>query len=97
MKGRLPRYLGLDEHLALDVTIAWYPGFTHQVIWAAMWDFMQQFREKGITAWEEFEQARLDRPYPRPEPGPDEEGLEKQRQLEERYFSAEALAKYRAT
>ena len=79
------------------VTIAWYPGFTHQVIWAAMWDFMQQFREKGITAWEEFEQARLDRPYPRPEPGPDEEGLEKQRQLEERYFSAEALAKYRAT
>ena len=96
MKGRLPRYLGLDEHLALDVTIAWYPGFTHQVIWAAVWDFMQQFREKGIAAWEEFEQARQDRPYPRPEPGPDEEGLEKQRQLEERYFSAEALAKYRS-
>ena len=31
----------------------------------------------------------------RPEPGADEEGLEKQRQLEERYFSADALAKYR--
>jgi 2-methylisocitrate lyase-like PEP mutase family enzyme len=97
MKGKLPRYLGLEEHLALGVTIAWYPGFTHQVIWAALWDFMQQFREKGIAAWEEFEQARQDRPYPRPEPGPDEEGLEKQRQLEERYFSAEALAKYRGT
>jgi 2-methylisocitrate lyase-like PEP mutase family enzyme len=97
MKGQLPRYLGLDEHLALGVTIAWYPGFTHQVIWAALWDFMQQFQEKGITAWEEFEQTRRDRPYPRPEPGPDEEGLEKQRQLEERYFSAEALAKYRST
>ena len=97
MKGRLPRHLGLDEHLALSVTIAWYPGFTHQVIWAALWDFMQQFRDKGIAAWEEFEQARQDRPYPRPEPGPDEEGLEKQRQLEERYFSAEALAKYRGT
>jgi len=41
--------------------------------------------------------ARQDRPYPRPEPGPDEEGLNKQRQLEERYFSAEALAKYRST
>jgi 2-methylisocitrate lyase-like PEP mutase family enzyme len=97
MKGRLPRYLGLDEHLALGATIAWYPGFTHQVIWAALWDFMQQFQEKGIAAWEEFERARQDRPYPRPEPGPDEEGLEKQRQLEERYFSAEALAKYRGT
>jgi len=97
MKGRLPRYLGLDEHLALGVTIAWYPGFTHQVIWAALWDFMQQFREKGIAAWEEFERSRQDHPYPRPEPGPDEEGLEKQRQLEERYFSADALAKYRGT
>ena len=97
MKGRLPRYLGLDEHLAVGVTIAWYPGFTHQVIWAALWDFMQQFQANGIAAWEEFERARQDRPYPRPEPGPDEEGLEKQRQLEERYFSAEALAKYRGT
>jgi len=97
MKGRLPRHLSLDEHLALGVTIAWYPGFTHQVIWAALWDFMQQFQANGIAAWEEFERARQDRPYPRPEPGPDEEGLEKQRQLEERYFSAAALAKYRGT
>jgi hypothetical protein len=39
--------------------------------------------------------VRQARPYPRPEPGPDEEGLNKQRQFEERYFSAEALAKYR--
>src|SRR6266850_1391127 len=93
MKGRLPRYLGLDEHLALGVTIAWYPGFTHQVVWAALWDFMQEFQTHGIAAWEEFERARQDRPYPRPEPGAAEEGLEKQRQLEERYFSADALAK----
>src|SRR6202048_3355570 len=91
MKGRLPRYLGLDEHLALGVTIAWYPSFTHQVVWAALWDFMQEFRAHGIAAWEEFELARQDRPYPRPEPGAEEEGLEKQRQLEERYFSADAL------
>src|SRR6266566_1921641 len=35
MKGRLGRYLGLDEHLALGVTIAWYPGFAHHVTWAA--------------------------------------------------------------
>ena len=27
MKGKLGRYLDLDEHLALGVTIAWYPGF----------------------------------------------------------------------
>ena len=40
MKGKLGRYLDLDEHLALGVTIAWYPGFTHHVTWAALWDFM---------------------------------------------------------
>ena len=37
------------------------------------------------------------RPAALPEPGPEDEGLEKQRQLEERYFSPDALAKYRGT
>ncbi|HWI14176.1 MAG TPA: isocitrate lyase/PEP mutase family protein, partial [Burkholderiales bacterium] len=54
MKGKLPRYLGLDEHLALGVNIAWYPGFTHQVTWAALWDFMEDFQRHGIAAWEKF-------------------------------------------
>jgi 2-methylisocitrate lyase-like PEP mutase family enzyme len=95
MKGKLPRYLGLDEHLALGVSIAWYPGFTHQVMWAALWDFMQDFQKRGITAWEDFAASRKDRPFPRPEAGPDAEGAEKQRELEERYFSREMLGKYR--
>jgi 2-methylisocitrate lyase-like PEP mutase family enzyme len=43
MKGKLGRYLGLDEHLALGVTIAWYPGFTHHVTWAALWDSWKAF------------------------------------------------------
>jgi 2-methylisocitrate lyase-like PEP mutase family enzyme len=97
MKGKLPRYLGLDEHLALGVNIAWYPGFTHHVTWAALWDFMQQFQARGIAAWDDFVEARKDRPYPHPEVPPDGEGLDKQRVLEERYFSAAALAKYRGT
>jgi len=95
MKGKLPRYLGLDEHLALGVNIAWYPGFTHEVMWAALWDFMQDFQRRGIAAWEEFAAKRKDRPYPRPDPGPGGEGGEKQRELEERYFPAQALKKYR--
>src|SRR6185369_14938729 len=37
MKGKMPRYLTLEEHLALGVNIAWFPGFTHQVLWAALW------------------------------------------------------------
>ena len=95
MKGKLPRYLGLDEHLALGVNIAWYPGFTHHVTWAALCDFMQQFYERGIADWEAFVESRKERPYPKPEVPPHGEGLEKQRELEERYLSASAAAKYR--
>jgi 2-methylisocitrate lyase-like PEP mutase family enzyme len=95
MKGKLGRYLGLDEHLALGVTIAWYPAFTHQVTWAALWDFMRDFDARGVAAWDDFVDSRKDRPYPDPRIRPDGEGAEKQRQLEERYFSAESLAKYR--
>ncbi|MCC7486299.1 MAG: isocitrate lyase/PEP mutase family protein [Burkholderiales bacterium] len=95
MKGRLPRHLGLDEHLALGVNIAWYPGFTHEVMWAALHDFMQDFRERGIAAWEDFQASRKGRPYPRPGVGPDGEGGEKQRMLEEKYYPAATLKKYR--
>ncbi|OGA49240.1 MAG: hypothetical protein A3G24_14375 [Betaproteobacteria bacterium RIFCSPLOWO2_12_FULL_62_13] len=94
MKGKLPRYLSLEEHLALGVNIAWYPGFTHHVTWAALWDFMQEFQARGIEAWEDFVASRRDRPYPVPEVGPEGEGLVKQRELEQRYFPREMLKKY---
>jgi 2-methylisocitrate lyase-like PEP mutase family enzyme len=96
MKGKLPRFLGLDEHLALGINIAWYPGFTHHVTWAALWDFMQAFQEKGVGAWEDFVASRRDRPYPLPDIGADGEGLAKQRELEEKYLSGAALRKYRS-
>jgi 2-methylisocitrate lyase-like PEP mutase family enzyme len=95
MKGKLPRYLGLDEHLALGVSIAWYPGFTHQVMWAALWDFMQDFQQRGMAAWEDFQASRKDRPYPHPEVSPEGESGAKQRELEERYFSKKMLDKYK--
>jgi 2-methylisocitrate lyase-like PEP mutase family enzyme len=95
MRGKLPRYLSLAEHLELGVTIAWLPGFTHHVIWAALSDFMADFRERGVAAWEDFADRRAAHPYIIPELPPDGEGLAKQRALEERYLSPEALAKYR--
>jgi 2,3-dimethylmalate lyase len=94
MRGRLGRYLSLDEHLALGVTIAWYPGFTHNVTWAALWDFMTAFNERGTAAWDAFVESRKDRPYPTPEVGADGEGGEKQRLLEERYLPDLAREKY---
>jgi 2-methylisocitrate lyase-like PEP mutase family enzyme len=95
MRGKLPRYLGLDEHLALGINIAWYPGFTHEVMWAALYDFMQDFQKRGIAAWEDFQSSRKQRSYPRPDVGPAGEGAEKQRMLEERYFWGAVLDKYK--
>ncbi|HEX2828277.1 MAG TPA: isocitrate lyase/PEP mutase family protein [Burkholderiales bacterium] len=95
MKGKLGRFLGFDEHLALGVSIAWYPSFTHHVTWAALWDFMREFRERDVGAWNDFTASRKDDPYPVPEVGPEGEGLDRQRELEERYLSGAMLEKYR--
>ncbi len=87
MKGKLGRYLGLDEHLALGVTIAWYPGFTHHVTWAALWDFMTAFQTRGTAAWEDFVENRKDRRYPIPEVPDEGESGAKQQALEQKYLS----------
>ena len=95
MKGKLPRYLSFEEHLALGVSIAWVPSFTHHIIWAALSDFMQDFGANGMAAWERFVADRQGRPYPVPEVGPHGEGIARQQELEQRYFSEAMLAKYR--
>src|SRR3954470_3610431 len=85
MKGKLPKYLSAQEHLALGVNVAWYPGFTHHVIWAALWDFMRDFQKRGVAAWDDFQLGRKNAPYPVPDVPAAGEGGEKQRALEERY------------
>jgi 2,3-dimethylmalate lyase len=85
MKGKLPRYLSLEEHLQLGVHIAWFPGFTHHVLWAALWDFMNDFQSRGVVAWEDFQAQRRDRPYPEPTVGEEGEGAAMQQKLEQLY------------
>jgi hypothetical protein len=75
--------------------LAWIPSFTHHVIWAAMADFMRDFNRDGIAAWEAFQASRQGRPYPIPEVGPLGEGIVRQQELEQRYFSGAMLEKYR--
>ena len=75
------------------MTIAWYPSFTHHVIWAALWDFMQDFGKRDVAAWEAFVDGRQGRTYPTPDVGPEGEGAARQRELEERYFAAGARKK----
>ena len=90
MRGKLGRYLSLDEHLALGVNIAWYPGFSHAVTWAALWDFMTAFQAHGTRAWDDFIASRRDKPYPTPEVPPEGESDAKQQELERRYFGDES-------
>ena len=85
MKGKLPCYLTLEEHMALGVHIAWFPGFTHHVLWAALWDFMNDFHARGLAAWEDFVASRRERPYPEPMVGADGEGAAMQQRLEQLY------------
>ncbi|MGH8071969.1 MAG: isocitrate lyase/PEP mutase family protein [Candidatus Entotheonellia bacterium] len=95
MRGKLPRYLSLEEHQALGVYIAWYPAFTHEVMYAALWDFMQDFQVRGLAAWEAFQASRQGRPYPHPLHQESGETVAKQRELEERYYTPDMLEKYR--
>jgi 2-methylisocitrate lyase-like PEP mutase family enzyme len=88
MKSKLGRYLDLDEHLMLGVTIAWYPGLTHHVTWAALRDFMTAFQSVGVKAWDTFVESRRGRPYAVPEVPDKGESGAKQQALEQRYFSS---------
>ena len=93
MKGKLPRYLSFEEHLELGVNLAWLPGFTHHVMWAAVWDFMRDFQTRGIAAYDDFQAARQGRPYPVPFVGPDGEGAALQQLLEQRYLGKSVAGK----
>jgi 2-methylisocitrate lyase-like PEP mutase family enzyme len=95
MKGKMPRYLSLKEHLELGVNIAWYPSMTHQVTWAALWDFMQAFKKKEVHAWYEFMESRKNNPFPSGKVGPEGEGTERQREMEERYYGSKVKNKYK--
>ena len=94
MRGKLPRYLSLDEHRALGVYIAWYPAFTHEVMYAALWDFMQDFQARGLAAWDAFQTNRHGRPYPHPLRLEAGETVAKQRELERRYDTPDRLEQY---
>lgn len=96
MKGKLPRYLTLKEHLDLGYTIAWIPSFTHHVTHQALWEFMQDFQQRDIGAWDAYLEDHKGNPY-RQVPHPLDETPRKQRILEERYFSADTLHKYEAS
>ena len=91
MSGKLGRYLDLDEHLALGVNIAWYPGFhPRRDLGGAVGFHDRRSRRSGTKAWDDFvdEPARIG-PTRCPEVPADGEGDAKQQELEQRNISAD--------
>jgi 2-methylisocitrate lyase-like PEP mutase family enzyme len=95
-KGKLPRMLSLKEHHALGLNVAWYSGLGTAVTHVALWEFLKDFQERELSAWDDFRAAHEDNPYIRGDRGRIPEGRERQRELEERYYSEELLRKYRS-
>ena len=86
MKGKLGRYLDLDEHLALGVDDRLVSRLHPSCDLGGAVGFHGPVPARAASqAWDDFVDSRKDRPYPIPEMPDDGEGEAKQRALEERY------------
>lgn len=68
MQGKLPRPLTLSEHFALGLRVAWYTFLPDQVLKATSWEFLQEFGQRGIEAWTDFQARHAGNPYVRGRP-----------------------------
>ncbi|MBV8087250.1 MAG: isocitrate lyase/PEP mutase family protein [Chloroflexi bacterium] len=63
LEGGRVRYLSLEEHLELGVTIAVFPNWPHALIEACLSEFMHDYQDRGLAAWEAFVAAHAENPY----------------------------------
>lgn len=63
LDGGQVRYLSVEQHLELGVTIAVFPNWPHALIEASLWDFMQDYQVRDIRAWGDFVAAHPNNPY----------------------------------
>jgi 2,3-dimethylmalate lyase len=68
MQGKLPKPLTLSEHFALGLRVAWYTFLPDQVLKAASWEFLREFKTRDIDAWTEFQARHEGNPYLRTRP-----------------------------
>jgi 2-methylisocitrate lyase-like PEP mutase family enzyme len=94
MQGFMNTPLTNDELLDLGINIAWVPQPTHLVTYVALHDYVKDFMERGSVAYQDFREAHKDNPYVSGALKIGGAEVAKQRELEEKYFSAEAMEKY---
>jgi hypothetical protein len=87
METHLPKPLDHEELLELGIGIQWAPGATHLVCQVAVYDLVVDYLQRGPAAARDFRERHRGNPYVDgrlPRPGP---AVQKQRELEARYFS----------
>jgi 2,3-dimethylmalate lyase len=87
MEAHLPGSLSHADLLAHGITIQWAPGVTHLAAQVAVYDLVHDYMARGPQAVRDFRQQHRDNPYANgtlPKPGA---AVQKQHELEARYFS----------
>ena len=94
MTGFLPAPPTLEELLALGINISWMPRQTHLVTQAVLYEYVQDYMQRGTAANQDFGERHKDNPLVNGQLKLGGEQVAKQRELEERYLSQESLDKY---
>lgn len=94
MQGFMQQPLSNGELLAMGINLAWMPRPTHMVTQAALYDYIKDFMERGPQATDDFQERNKDNPYVNGTLKIGGAQVAKQRELEERYLSPDALQKY---
>ena len=94
MQGFIRPPLSNKELLSLGINIAWVPGATHMVTYAALYDFVRDFMDRDNAAAEDFRKRYKDNPYVNGQLTIGGAEAAKQRELEEKYLSQDTLEKY---
>jgi 2-methylisocitrate lyase-like PEP mutase family enzyme len=94
MEGFLPEPITHQQLLDIGITIQWMT-LTHLITWVALHDFISDFMQRGPAATQDFLKQHQDNPYVNHKlEVRDRQDVQKQRELEEKYFGAQAQERY---
>ena len=92
----LPEPPAHEEMEKLGISCAFYPGLARLMTYRVNWEFLHDFKDRGLEAlreWEAWEQGDSWK-YPAPPHRFDIAGFPKVRELEEKYLAPEEMEKY---
>ncbi|MEE8291322.1 MAG: isocitrate lyase/PEP mutase family protein, partial [Candidatus Tectomicrobia bacterium] len=95
MQGFMQPPLTNEALLGLGINVAWMPRPTHMVTYAALYDYVRDYMERGTLATQDFQARHQENPYVNGSLRIGGAQVAKHRELEEKYLSPDSLEKYR--